>query len=241
MAADQQCANGQVLQRRSPQPFHFAGVLLTGVSGRDDIVTFLPNPDLGLVVIIVPETNQRCRAYLGYPTENALVLQGSDKLGTFLAESKRVAPTLTEAYAEVKSVGPLATFDVSESWVDHPYREGVALLGDAAATSDPTFGQGMSTTLRDVRVLRDALAGHANWDEAGHHFARQHDGYFQNTHRVCGWFRTLFQAPGPKAQALRQHAMPRIAEDLSRVPDHLFSGPDLPADDNVRDRFFGEC
>jgi hypothetical protein len=61
-----------------------------------------------------------------------------------------VAPTLAEAYAEVKSVGPLATFDVSESWVDHPYREGVALLGDAGATSDPTFGQGMSTTLRDL-------------------------------------------------------------------------------------------
>jgi menaquinone-9 beta-reductase len=150
--------------QNSPQPFHFAGVLLTGVSGRDDIVTFLFNPDLGLVVGIVPETKQRCRAYLGYPTENGLVLQGSDKLGTFLAESKRVAPMVTEVYAGVKSVGPLATFDVSESWIDHPYREGVALLGDAAATSDPTFGQGMSTTLRDARVLRDALAGHSNWD-----------------------------------------------------------------------------
>src|SRR4029077_14386744 len=117
------------------------------------------------------QTKQRWRTYLGYPTGSGLVLQGSDKMGTFLAESMRVAPALTEAYAEVKSVGPLATFDVSESWVDHPYREGVALLGDAAATSDPTFGQGMSTTLRDARVLRDALAGHSNWDEAGHHFA----------------------------------------------------------------------
>jgi 2-polyprenyl-6-methoxyphenol hydroxylase-like FAD-dependent oxidoreductase len=45
--------------QKSPQPFHFAGVLLTGVSGRDDIVTFLPNPDLGLVVVMVPETKQR--------------------------------------------------------------------------------------------------------------------------------------------------------------------------------------
>jgi menaquinone-9 beta-reductase len=227
--------------QKTPQPFHFAGVLLTGVFGRDDIVTFLANPDLGLVVVTVPQTEQRCRAYLGYPTEAGLFLQGGDKLGTFLAESKRVAPALSEAYAEVKSVGPLATFDVSESWVDHPYREGVALLGDAAATSDPTFGQGMSTTLRDARVLRDALAGLANWDEAGHHFARQHDAYFQITHRVCGWFRTLFQDQDPKAQALRQRAMPGIAEDLSRVPDHLFSGPDSPADDKVRDRLFGEC
>jgi 2-polyprenyl-6-methoxyphenol hydroxylase-like FAD-dependent oxidoreductase len=226
--------------QKGPQPFQFAGVLLAGFSGREDIVTFLFNPDLGMLVATVPQTKQRCRAYLGYPTENGLLLQGSDKLGTFLAESKRVAPMLTEAFAEVKSVGPLATFDVSESWVDHPYREGVVLLGDAAATSDPTFGQGMPTTLRDARVLRDALAAHPNWDEAGHHFARQHDADFQNTHRVCGWLRTLFQDPGPEAQALRQLAMPRIAEDLSRVPDHLFSGPDLLADDNVRDRLFGE-
>jgi hypothetical protein len=48
--------------------------------------------------------------------------------------------------------------------------------------------------------------------------------YFQNEYKVCGWLRTLFQDPSPKAQALRQRAMPRIAEDLSRVPDHLFSG-----------------
>lgn len=227
--------------QKGPQPFHFAGVLLTGVSGRDDIVTFLFNPDLGLVVAMVPQTNQRWRAYLGYPTGSGLVLQGSEKLGTFLAESKRVAPNLTEAYADVKGVGPLATFDVSESWVDHPYREGVALLGDAAATSDPTFGQGMPTTLRDARVLRDALLANSDWDQAGHHFARQHDAYFQNSHKVCGWLRTLFQDPCSGAQALRKRAMPRIAEDLSRVPDHLFSGPDLPADDTVRDRLFGEC
>ena len=227
--------------QKGPQPFHFAGVLLTGISGRDDIVTFLFNPDLGGIVAIVPETKQRFRAYLGYPTANGLVLQGSDKLGTFLTESKRVAPALAEAYADVKSAGPLATFDVSESWVDHPYREGVALLGDAAATSDPTFGQGMPTALRDARVLRDALVGYSDWNAAGHHFARLHDAYFQNSHKVCGWLRTLFQDPGPEAQALRQRAMPRIAEDLSRVPDHLFSGPDLSADDNVRDRLFGEC
>ena len=203
-------------------------------------MTFLFNPDLGLVVAIVPQTKQRWRTYLGYPTEKGLVVPGSDKLGTFLAESKRVAPTLIEAYAGVKSAGPLATFDVSESWVDHPYRDGVALLGDAAATSDPTFGQGMPTTLRDARVLRDALVGNSDWDQAGHHFASQHDAYFQNSHKVCGWLRTLFQDPGAEAQALRQRAMPRIAEDLSRVPDHLFSGPDLPADDHVRERLFGE-
>ncbi len=222
------------------QPFQFAGVLLTGVSGRDDIVTFLFNPDLGLVIGIVPETKQRCRAYLGYPTASGLALQGSDRLQSFLAESKKVAPVVSEIYSQVESVGPLASFEAGESWVDHPYHDGVALIGDAAGTSDPTFGQGMATTLRDARVLRDALIIHSDWDEAGHEYARQHDGYFQTSRKVCGWLRTLFQDPSPAAQALRDGAMPKIAEDLTRVPDHLFSGPDLPADETVRARLFGE-
>lgn len=227
--------------QKGPQPFQFAGVLLTGVSGRDDMVTAIFNPDLGMIVGLFPESDKRCRAYLGYPTGSGLALQGTEKLGTFLSESKRCAPAVAEAYAEVKSLGPLATFDVSESWVDHPYREGVALLGDAAATTDPTFGQGMPTALRDARVLHDSLLAHSDWDEAGKQYARLRDIYFHNSHMVCRWFRTLFQDPGPEAKVLRQRAMPLIAQDLTRVPDHLFSGPDLPADDAVRARFFGEC
>lgn len=227
--------------QKNVQPFHFAGVLLTEVSARDDLIPYLFNPDLGLVVAIVPLPKQRSRAYLGYPTTDGLLVQGNEKLGTFIKESQKVAPNLAESYAQAKSAGPLAAFEVGESWVEHPYRHGVALLGDAASTSDPTFGQGMATTLRDARVLRDVLLAQSDWDQAGHEYARSHDVYFQKEYKVCGWLRTLFQDPSPPAQALRQRAMPKIAEDLSRVPDHLFSGPDLPVDDSVRARLFGEC
>jgi len=227
--------------QKSPRGFYFSGVLLTGVAGRDDVVTYVFNPMSGFVVALVGLPKQRWRAYLGYPVESRLSLQGNEKLETFLAESKKVFPPLEEAYADAKSAGPLATFESTESWVDHPYRESVALLGDAASTSDPTFGQGMSTTLRDARVLRDALLTQSDWDQAGHQFAQQHDTYFHTSHKVCGWLRTLFQEQSAEAQALRERAMPRIAEDASRVPDHLFSGPDLPIDEMVRARLFGEC
>lgn len=46
---------------------------------------------------------------------------------------------------------------------------------------------------------------------------------------------------GIAASALRARAMPRIAEDPTRVPDHIFSGPELPLNEQVRARFFGEC
>jgi 2-polyprenyl-6-methoxyphenol hydroxylase-like FAD-dependent oxidoreductase len=216
-------------------------VQLTGVRWREDLATFIFNPELGMVLGMVPQTKGRWRSYLGYPRESGLALQGDGKLKTFLAESARAVPMIAAAYANVESIGPLASFDVSESWAPHPYRDGVALIGDAAGTSDPSFGQGMGTALRDARGLRDALMRNPDWDEAGHAYALEHDSYFQNCHKVCGWLRTLFQDPCAEAGAIRQRAMPRISEDLTRVPDHLFSGPDLPADEAVRARFFGEC
>jgi 2-polyprenyl-6-methoxyphenol hydroxylase-like FAD-dependent oxidoreductase len=186
-----------------------------------------------MVVAIVLQAKGRWRAYLGYPA-GKIELQGQDKLKTFVAESARVVPALAEAYASAQCTGPQAAFDVSESWVRHPYRDGVALLRDTAATSDPTFGQGMATALRSARVLRDALLRNQNWDKAGDEYALEHDRCFQNMHKVCGWLRTLFQDPSAEASALRQKAMPKIAEDLMKVADHWASGPDLPEDEAVR-------
>ena len=34
--------------------------------------------------------------------------------------------------AGARAFGPLATFDGAETWVDHPYKAGVVLMGDAA-------------------------------------------------------------------------------------------------------------
>jgi hypothetical protein len=59
-------------------------------------------------------------------------------------------------------------------------------------------------------------------------------------HEVARWFTSMFLETGPEADARRMRAFPRIAEDPTRVPDHLFSGPELPFDDAVRRRFFGE-
>jgi menaquinone-9 beta-reductase len=146
-----------------------------------------------------------------------------------------------DCYGPAKSIGPLAAFDAGYMWVDRPYRDGVALIGEAAAVSDPSFGQGMSLSLRDARVLRDALLADSDWDRAAHRYAEEHDKYFQTIHTVCCWLRSLFQEQGPAADARRQKAMPAIMADITRVPDHLFSGPELPLNEAVRARFFGDA
>ena len=162
-------------------------------------------------------------------------------LGLFTRESARVYPPLADQYAAAKSIGPLASFDVSDSWVEHPYRDGVVLVGDAAATTDPTFGQGLSSALRDARILRDELSKDSDWAAAAGRYADQRRAYFRTCHTVEGWIRLLLQDPSSHASALRAKAMPLIAQDPTRVPDHLNSGPDLPLNEQVRARMFGEC
>ena len=162
-------------------------------------------------------------------------------LSLFVRESAKAYAPIADYCADAKSIGPLASFDASDNWVEHPYRDGVVLVGDAAATSDPTYGQGLSFALRAARVLRDELTKSSDWETAGHRYAEQHQRSFHACHVVERWLRTLFQDPSPEAAALRARAMPLIAEDPTRVPDHIFSGPDLPLNEQVRARFFGEC
>jgi 2-polyprenyl-6-methoxyphenol hydroxylase-like FAD-dependent oxidoreductase len=221
-------------------PFVFSGVLLSGVSAREDSAWFIFNPELGLIGALVSQGRSRFRAYFGYPTTSGYRLNGKGSVSQFLSESKRVAPVFGDFYSNAQDIGPLASFDGGDFWVDHPYRNGVALLGDAAGTTDPSFGQGMSLSLRDARTLRDELMRQSDWDAAGHRYAELHDTYHRRTRTASGWLRAVFQEQTPEADARRRNALPRIAEDLTRVPDHLFSGPEMPLDETVRARFFGE-
>jgi hypothetical protein len=95
-------------------------------------------------------------------------------------------------------------------------------------------------TVRDARVLRDQLLAIDNWDEAGRAYARAHDHYYAAVHKFTGWLYKIFYQPGPEADARRARALPMIAEDATRMPDVLFSGPEVSLDESVRRRFFGE-
>lgn len=172
-------------------------------------------------------------------TDGPARLQGAADVPRFVAECVR-AGAPAEWYAGVRAIGPLATFDGAATWVDHPYQAGVVLIGDAAGATDPTWGQGLSITLRDVRVLRDHLCHTDNWEAAGHAYAEERDRHFGVIHTVENWLSELFHGAGPIAEARRAKALPLLAQDPTRFLDHGFSGPELPVNETVRRRFFGE-
>ena len=216
-----------------------AGVFLENLSVAEDATHVMLNPFDVRWALVIPQGRGRARAYLFYGTDLER-LQGERDTTRFVDECIK-AGMPAEMYAGARPAGPLASFDMTETWVDHPHRDGVALIGDAAGASDPSWGQGLSLTLRDARVLAENLLSGDDWPTAANNYASARDVYF-NTERIVGqWaFDLLFQQ-GSAADCRRERALPLLAAEPDRFPDHFFSGPELPCDDNVRNRFFGEA
>jgi 2-polyprenyl-6-methoxyphenol hydroxylase-like FAD-dependent oxidoreductase len=214
-----------------------AGVLLDGVMIPDDTNVFVLGPHVGQFALLFPQGSGRARAYLCYQ-HDAPRLSGEAALSRFV-EGCVLTGAAADFYSRAVIAGPLASFDGADSWVDHPYRGGIALIGDAAATSDPSWGQGMSLTLRDARVLTEFLLADHDWDAAAHAYAVEHDRYYGAIRTVEDWQTQVFFERGPKADDFRKRALPKLAQDPSRLPDHIISGPDLPLDDLTGSCFFG--
>ena len=225
--------------QKEPDFLFVTGLLLDGVQADDHTLRMDMNLGTGIMSFMNPQGQGRVRAYLVSRKNAGLRLQGATDAPRFFQESL-LTGVPHEVLDNAQAAGPIATFDGADAWVDHPYAGGVALIGDAAATSDPSWGQGLSLTVRDVRVLRDALLADDDWDRAGHAYAQEHDRYYGVSRTVNTWLSEFFYTPGAEADAIRARALPLLAEDASRIPDANFSGPDMELDDTTRRRMFGE-
>jgi 2-polyprenyl-6-methoxyphenol hydroxylase-like FAD-dependent oxidoreductase len=216
-----------------------SGLLFDDSAAPQDTVRLVNDLATGRGAILFPQGGARVRTYFICSASDGLRLQGDKDVQRFVDEA--VAAGMPREYFDgARATGPLATFDGADSWVNHPYRDGVALIGDAATSSDPSWGQGLSLTVRDARVLRDALRNDKDWDAAGRRYAEEHDRYYGVLRTVEDWFTQFFFETGPVADARRAKAFPLIAQDPTRMPDALFSGPDHAVDDAVRQKFFAE-
>jgi 2-polyprenyl-6-methoxyphenol hydroxylase-like FAD-dependent oxidoreductase len=226
--------------KHDPGRLLLSGLLFENVTMAEDASMMVINPFVGQVGLAFPQGGGRARTYFGCGVQANLRLQGERDIPRFIEESVRTGVPAS-LFEGAEPNGPLATFNGADEWAEHPDRGGVALVGDAAATSDPSWGQGLSLTMRDVRVLRDKLLADDDWDAAGHAYAEEHDAHYHAIHTASDWLTQLLLEPGPEAMALRARALPLIGQDPSRIPDVFFSGPESsPLDETARRRFFGE-
>jgi 2-polyprenyl-6-methoxyphenol hydroxylase-like FAD-dependent oxidoreductase len=224
---------------RGKQRLLGAGVMFEGLSVTDDTAFVTLSPGVQRMAFMFPQGGGRARSYIVYGPHELDRLQGMNDAGRFIDECVR-SGIPSEFVRGARPQGPLASFDMTETWVEHPYRDGLALIGDAAGSTDPTWGQGLSLTMRDARVLAECLKGANDFDAAGHSYAKAHDAYFKACVTTEDWLFEMFFALGREADVMRARALPKIAADPTRVPGHGASGPDLPYDESVRRRFFGE-
>jgi 2-polyprenyl-6-methoxyphenol hydroxylase-like FAD-dependent oxidoreductase len=223
-----------------PQRRFFAGVLMDDLPAPEDTLYSRFRPGEGLISWMFPQGGGRVRTYIGYHAASTHGrLQGVGDIPRFIETSVHIGVP-EDYFASARVAGPLATFDGTDNWVNHPYQNGIALIGDAAATSDPTWGQGMALTLRDVRLLSEALQRDDDWDAAAHAYAGEHDRGYAACHTCDNWYTDLLLEIGPEADARRARAFEVIAQDPTRIPDTPFDGPEITPDDNMRRRMFGE-
>lgn len=227
-------------RHRDPERLRVAGVSLLGMKAPTDRCEVFFRPHLGLMSTVIPVGNDRFRTYLSYDQRSREDrLGGSGSLPLF-KQLSRSAGAPGAWFEGAEPGGPLAEFSGADSWIDRPYRDGIVLVGDAAAASDPSFGCGLALTLRDVAALSESLLSSPDPEVAGPAYAARHDGTFSVIHRLVDWLTAMYCVTGPAADALRERAFPKLALEPRRTPDLIGLGPEAPSDEAARRRFFAE-
>lgn len=224
--------------RRDPERLRIAGALLRNTSAPIDGLHMCVAPQGNM--LLCPLGDGRARAYFIYDIGVAgrRALSGTDQVDEFLRLC-RTTGAPAEWFDGVVLAPPLADFEGAAQWVEHPSRDGIVLVGDAAATLDPSFGTGLSKTLLDIERLLDALGETADRDTSLARYAASHDQHYRILHDLEAWLTTLMWSRGPEADARRHRVMPRFDVGDPALPD-LQLGPDGPHDAAARKLMLGE-
>lgn len=226
-------------QHGDPECIVVAGTLYRGMPIPEDAIQLILNPLIQRLSIVFPVGGGRFRAYVAFRRDAHPMLSGTKHLAEFMRSS--IETGASPAWFDgAESEGPLASFAAPDTWVPHPYCEHVVLIGDAAASSDPVFGCGLSLALRGVRRLVEQLQASTDWNAAGHTYAAGHAQDAIALHDTLALWHSLFFEVGPEADARRARALPALGEDPTRMPDIIALGPETPHDAKARARFFAE-
>jgi 2-polyprenyl-6-methoxyphenol hydroxylase-like FAD-dependent oxidoreductase len=223
-----------------PKRLFTAGLLFNNLHAVENSVHHFHKSRMGVASIIFPIGKQRFRVYYVYRnTKNRRKFSGIGDINRFIISCVESGMP-KDWFEDSTNAGPLASFEGAVSWVSHPFKNRIVLVGDAAATTDPAFACGMSLALRDVRVLSDYLLNSKKWDIAANAYALSQRRYFGSIHRICKWLTNLNFEIGSKADEMRSRIFPLISEEPDRIPDYIGLGPEALSNEIAYRRLFGE-
>jgi 2-polyprenyl-6-methoxyphenol hydroxylase-like FAD-dependent oxidoreductase len=210
--------------REDPDWLQLAGVMMENTSIPDDSVHIFHAEEAH--ALFFPQGSGRTRSYISFTrdTQDGHFIGESGK-DDYVSLCRRLGVP-AEWIDGAELTGPLAEFQGADRWTVQPAMPGVVLVGDAAAKPDPSWGTGLSLTLRDVRTLRDELLKDDDWDTACLRYAEAHNRYYEQLREVEAWFGHLLWDQGEAANARRLSELPRLAEP--GAPDIVGLGPESP-------------
>jgi 2-polyprenyl-6-methoxyphenol hydroxylase-like FAD-dependent oxidoreductase len=113
--------------------------------------------------LVFPQSAGKIRLYADYDLAGRGRFAGAEGARRFLAAFDMPSVPHSAALAAATPAGPCNSLPSQDAWTERPFAEGVVLVGDAAGYNDPIIGQGLSITLRDVRIVRDLLTDGGDW------------------------------------------------------------------------------
>lgn len=141
---------------RQPGISCISGLLIEGLDqipeGFDVTVS-----DEDLYLLMFRQTSSRARAYLCTGLSGKHRFTGPRGPQIFLEACATLPYPWAEQLGNGTPAGPCGTVVGDDAWAREPYCEGVVLVGDAAGYGDPILGEGLSMTVRDVRMVRDLI------------------------------------------------------------------------------------
>jgi hypothetical protein len=126
--------------KRDADRMLLAGVLLENCPAPEDTAQIVIDSNTGSSAVVFPQGGGRARAYFAYHKDSRPRIQGDAAFSDFIESCQRAGANPVW-YDGATAAGPLASFDGADTDTSHPYRNRVALVGDAAATSDPTWAR----------------------------------------------------------------------------------------------------
>ena len=193
------------------------------IFGTEDRVNFLA----------FPQSSERVRLYICYPTEDKRRFAGADGQARFLDAFRLSSVPGSQYLASGTPSGPCNSYGNEDTWIDVPYVAGVLLIGDAAGHNDPIIGQGLSITYRDVRIVRDLMLGNRSWTpEIFQPYAEERRERMRRLRLTASVFSTVSAEFGDRARERRLKVREeRMRNNLVDLGPAAFIGPEmLPAE-----------
>ena len=219
-------------RRADPDELLAAGLLVRGDMDTGDAVNMFIGQAAGQIAAVTRIASDLYRLYFFHHIDAIPSRLSGERDVEAAFGFLRDAGVPGEWLVDARPEGPLATFDGAHRWVERPYRDGVVLVGDAAGASDPSWGSGLSRTLRDVRLLRDALTADKDWAVAADAYAEHHDEFWERLHDAERLSAAALMSVGADGASRRGRAL----EIFDRVPEleTWTYGPEAHCDDAVR-------